>query len=88
MSHSQAPAGQLVWMVEELMAAEKSGSMVYIISHIPPGLTNCLAAWSHQYTRIIQRFSNIIRGQFYGHTHYDEFSVLYNNQSEPVSGLL
>ena len=41
-----------------------------------------------QYARIVERFSNIIRGQFYGHTHYDEFSVLFNNQSEPVSFLI
>ena len=35
--------------------------------------------------RIVKRFSSIILGQFYGHTHYDEFSLLYNNHSEAIS---
>ena len=79
------PADGLSWLVEELQKAEESGSKVYIISHIPPGIPNCLVSWSHQYTRIVTRYSNIIMGQFYGHTHYDEFSVLYNTEGEPIS---
>ena len=42
------PAGQLAWLAKELARAESSGSLVYIVSHIPPGLSNCLGAWSHQ----------------------------------------
>ena len=52
-SSSQDPAGQLAWMVEELTMAERAGSLVYIISHIPPGLHSCLAAWSHQVTLML-----------------------------------
>ena len=58
---------------------------MYLLSHIPPGSSNCLAAWSHQFARIVTRFSATILAQFYGHTHYDEFSVLYNNVSEPLA---
>merc|ERR1719410_1289023 len=83
--HPRDPANRLTWLVEELHKAETSGGKVYIISHIPPGLSDCLVSWSHQYTRIVTRFSNIILGQFYGHTHFDEFSVLYNSQGEPIS---
>ena len=59
------PAGQLAWLVQELTSAENSGSMVYIISHIPPGLTNCLSAWSHQvrptqcHTRCLNNNNNL-----------------------------
>ena len=38
-------------------------------------------AWSEQYSRIIARFSSVITAQFYGHTHYDEFTVFYNTTS-------
>ena len=38
-------------------------------------------AWSGQFSRIVARFSNVITAQFYGHTHYDEFSVFYNTTS-------
>ncbi len=35
---------------------------------------------------MVDRFTNIIRGQFYGHTHNDQFEVVrsYNNDSSPV----
>lgn len=81
------PAGHLTWLVSELAEAERAGSKVFIISHIPPGSSSCLAAWSHQYSRIVTRYSNVITGQFYGHTHLDEFSILYNssNPSQPIS---
>lgn len=35
--------------------------------------------WSENYYRIISRFSNIIKGQFYGHTHSDEFEVFFDH---------
>ena len=33
--------------------------------------------WSEEYARIIQRFRNIIAGQFFGHTHQDEFEIFF-----------
>jgi len=64
-----------------------SGVKAHIITHIPPGSSNCLNAWSHQYTRIIERFSTVVTAQFYGHTHYDEFTVFFNTSSswQPIN---
>ncbi len=31
----------------------------------------------------MRRYENIIRAQFYGHTHNDEFSVFYNEDGQP-----
>ena len=44
-------------------------------------------AWSHQYTRIIERFSTVVTAQFFGHTHYDEFTVFFNTSSswQPIN---
>ena len=33
--------------------------------------------WSHEYHRLVSRFNNTILGQFFGHTHFDEFEVFY-----------
>jgi len=90
LSSPRDPGSHLSWLVEELLLAEKTGSMVHIISHIPPGTHSCLGAWSHQYRRIIQRFSSTITAQFFGHTHWDEFSILYNttissSTTDPIS---
>ncbi len=45
---------------------------------------------SRRYNAIVDRFQNIIRGQFFGHTHYDEFKVIneYFNNNKTVGVIL
>ncbi len=31
----------------------------------------------------IERYENIIKGQFYGHTHWDHFTVFFNEEGAP-----
>ncbi|NXH17450.1 ASM phosphodiesterase, partial [Bucco capensis] len=73
------PAGQLQWLVGVLAAAERDGDKVHIIGHIPPG--HCLKAWSWNYYRIVNRFEGTISGQFFGHTHLDEFELFYDEET-------
>ena len=37
-----------------------------------------IGRWSHEYNRLINRFKNIVIGQFFGHTHDDEFQIFFN----------
>ena len=60
------------------------------MGHIPPGdfgctsckesytreKSNSIIAWSGRYRALVDRFSNIIRGQFFGHTHTDQVQVV------------
>ncbi|KAG8453104.1 hypothetical protein GDO86_004787, partial [Hymenochirus boettgeri] len=79
------PAGQLKWLVDILQEAENQGDKVHIIGHIPPGL--CLKSWSWNYYRIVNRYESTITGQFFGHTHVDEFEIFYDEETltRPVS---
>ncbi|XP_044521775.1 sphingomyelin phosphodiesterase [Gracilinanus agilis] len=77
--NSTDPAGQLQWLVRELQAAEDRGEKVHIIGHIPPG--HCLKSWSWNYYRIVGRYENTIAGQFFGHTHVDEFELFYDEET-------
>uniref|UniRef100_A0A0K0DP58 Metallophos domain-containing protein n=1 Tax=Angiostrongylus cantonensis TaxID=6313 RepID=A0A0K0DP58_ANGCA len=85
------PDGTMSWLVLELFKAELSGESVHILSHIPPGDSECLEGWARNYYRIIQRFSNIIKGQFFGHAHTDYITVFYedmhNISSNPIGVL-
>ncbi|XP_064103254.1 sphingomyelin phosphodiesterase-like isoform X1 [Macrobrachium nipponense] len=72
------PGLVLRWLVTELQKAEGRGELVHIIGHIPPYYSDCYAQWAHQFSRIVSRYSHIIRGQFYGHSHMDEFRVHYD----------
>ena len=54
---------------------------MHIIGHIPPGINDCLQVWSRNYHRIINRFESTVSGQFFGHTHLDEFEIFYNENN-------
>ncbi|XP_044014853.1 sphingomyelin phosphodiesterase-like [Aphidius gifuensis] len=79
--------GQLQWLENTLVEAEKNNEFVHILAHLPAGATECQFTWSRQYNRIINRFAHIIAGQFNGHTHNDEFNVFYdiNDPSKPIN---
>ncbi|XP_046847921.1 sphingomyelin phosphodiesterase-like [Xenia sp. Carnegie-2017] len=80
--NSTDPAGQLQWLIKVLQAAEDNHEKVHIISHIPIGTSSCLKYWSWNYYRIINRYENIITGQFLGHTHQDHFEIFYDLQNK------
>lgn len=52
---------------------------MHIIGHIPPG--HCLKSWSWNYYKIIARYENTLAGQFFGHTHVDEFEIFYDEET-------
>lgn len=71
------PSGQLQWLADTLLQAESDGEYVHILAHMPPGASSCQATWGREYRRITDRFSHIISAEFNGHTHNDEFRVVY-----------
>ncbi|KAF5308345.1 hypothetical protein FQR65_LT18218 [Abscondita terminalis] len=85
--NSTDPAKELEWLVDQLQQADFNREKVHVIGHIPPGSEDCLKVWSRNYYEIINRFSHIITGQFFGHSHADEYELFYNGQnySDPVN---
>ncbi|CAG9820155.1 unnamed protein product [Phaedon cochleariae] len=77
------PYDQLKWLVEVLKASEDKKESVHILSHIPTA--SCLKSWAREYNRIIERFANTITGQFYGHTHLDQFYIYYGSDLKPTN---
>jgi hypothetical protein len=80
--NSTDPGNQLQWLVHELQMSELIDEKVHILGHIPPGSEDCMKVWSKNYNRILRRFKRTITGQFFGHTHYNEFEMFYE-QVEP-----
>ncbi|CAF3526154.1 unnamed protein product [Rotaria socialis] len=83
--NSTDPLGQLQWMIDWLQYAEDNGEKVHIIGHIAP--KQCLASFSWNFNKIVNRYENTIAGQFYGHTHNDEIVINYDevDLQRPIS---
>ncbi|XP_011178147.1 sphingomyelin phosphodiesterase [Zeugodacus cucurbitae] len=75
---------QLQWLHDTLLAAEKAGEYVHILSHIPSGDADCWTVWAREFNRIIERYNHIIGGIFTGHTHVDELNVHYSSKGHAV----
>ena len=69
------PYGMIAWLKKTLQECEKNGEDVFILKHIPIGYLQMKSANLH-ITPILDRFGNIIRGVFAGHTHYDELGFI------------
>jgi sphingomyelin phosphodiesterase len=52
---------------------------VHIIGHVDP--MGCFEDWSKNYYQIVNRYESTITGQFFGHTHYDQFEMFYDLQN-------
>lgn len=73
------PDGFGIWsfLIQELVDAEAKDQRVWIIAHIPP-IVDGLPLPSKIFYEVIERFSPYtIAGIFFGHTHLDQFNILY-----------
>jgi len=77
---------QTEWLIAELTQAEAANEKVWIIGHIPcTSVSGVIDDYCDQYAEIVNRFNDTITGQFFGHTHTDQFVIFYDNNSNPTS---
>lgn len=87
--NSTDPGQMLGWMRNQLYAAEKSNENVYIFGHIPSGDHFTDSLWAKHYRVLINRFRNIIMGQFFGHSHNDHFQLISSlEDGQPPAGVI
>ncbi|XP_028997418.1 LOW QUALITY PROTEIN: acid sphingomyelinase-like phosphodiesterase 3a [Betta splendens] len=86
------PAGQFKWLEATLQDAARNQEKVYIIAHVPVGFlpfasgtTAMRAGANERLVSVFRRYSHVIAGQFYGHTHRDSVMVLLDRRGEAVS---
>ncbi|KAF7584396.1 Calcineurin-like phosphoesterase family protein [Clavispora lusitaniae] len=78
--------GQWQYLIDELVESEKNGQRVWILAHIPAGDQDALPIQSDIFAKIVERFSPYtIANIFSGHTHKDQFKVLYDSNSNPIN---
>jgi len=92
------PAGQWAWLEEILLKARRRRGTVYLFGHIPPGIyerhynLNALHwyqdRFNRKYLQLVQTYSDVIAGQFFGHAHTDSFRIIYDDYGRPISWIL
>ncbi|KAJ3501558.1 hypothetical protein NLJ89_g9283 [Agrocybe chaxingu] len=79
------PNGVLSFAVQQLQEAEDAGQRAWIIGHMPPGSGDALYDQSNYFDQIVQRYKNTVSGQFYGHSHQDEFAIAYEDYKKQTA---
>ncbi|XP_010636543.1 acid sphingomyelinase-like phosphodiesterase 3a isoform X1 [Fukomys damarensis] len=88
------PANQFVWLENTLNSSQHNGEKVLLIAHVPVGYLPCSSSitamrqyYNERLVGLFRRYSAVIAGQFYGHTHRDSLMVLSDREGHPVSSL-
>ncbi|KAJ2936622.1 hypothetical protein H1R20_g473, partial [Candolleomyces eurysporus] len=75
------PNGIIGFAAQELQAAEDAGQRVWIIAHMPTNRKDALRDQTNYFDQVVQRYKHVIAGQFFGHSHQDQFAVGYSDYS-------
>ncbi|PKU43444.1 acid sphingomyelinase-like phosphodiesterase 3a [Limosa lapponica baueri] len=88
------PANQFAWLEGILETSSQKKEKVYIIGHVPigylPYARNTTAIREHYNERLVKifrKYSSVIAGQFFGHTHRDSIMVLLDEEEKPINSL-
>lgn len=73
------------FMRQQLTNARIAGEKVILVGHHPPGGADYIISRSRLYERLVLDFSDIIVLQPTGHTHTDEFRMIYDESKVPKS---
>ncbi|KAI5953592.1 hypothetical protein KGF54_002964 [Candida jiufengensis] len=80
--------GTWKFLIDELVESEKKGQRVWIQAHIPVSDFDTLPLQSRIFGKIVERFSPYtIANIFYGHTHLDQFRVLYSSNATAATAV-
>ena len=60
---------------------------MYIVAHVPPGVFELVEEMSwfygdynRKYLDVLQKYTDVIQAQMYGHEHTDSFRILFDEQ--------
>ena len=74
---SSQPRQMFKWLENVLNQAEKNGEIVHIMDHIPMESAQHTVQCSSRLKILIDRYQNIIRGYFSGHSHSEYLNIIH-----------
>jgi sphingomyelin phosphodiesterase len=80
------PQDDFAWLMSTLQFAEDHNENVIILGHIAPTIFDTERNWNILYNALIDRYTNIIKLQLFGHSHADNMQTIraIKNKNEIV----
>jgi sphingomyelin phosphodiesterase len=78
-------AKQFDWLRYELESAKYNKEKVWIIGHIFPGNWESEGWFNNQFNKLVSEYSDIIKCQFWGHSHRDQF--ILNRDGDKITNM-
>jgi len=75
------PAQQWAWFESVLAMAKTNGEKVWILAHIYPGNGEAIDSYSVNFQNLFAVYNQTIIGNFFGHSHKDQFGLFRNPNS-------
>jgi sphingomyelin phosphodiesterase len=76
-------ANQMKWLEETFKDAEEKNEKIVILGHIKPGAGS---RWPEfklvHYEKLMQKYHDRVIGQFYGHSHADDFAFMMSQDNK------
>jgi len=86
--NSTDPWNILGWLENELRKSEQNNESVFLLSHFSLNAISMNKHFGIRYRALIDRFTNIIKGIFSGHTHEDSFEIIKSFTPNEISGII
>lgn len=77
---------QSLWLINELENSLQINQSVWLMSHIPPGSGEGTVNFTNRLVNIVKKYHSIIKNQFYGHTHDDQYLLYWDDTVSHVIG--
>ena len=79
--HSSDNIGnQWSWFEKELQLSDQANQTIWLIGHVYPGNGEAMTVYTEAMISLMQKYSDLIRYQFWGHSH-DDFHFVYPNKT-------
>lgn len=65
--------GQFKWLEQQLELTANNSEFAIIIGHVAPQSKSGERTWGLRYAALMEKYANVVKGQFFGHMHEDYF---------------
>jgi predicted MPP superfamily phosphohydrolase len=83
--HEKDPVQQWQWLEATLQWCKDSKLKAWLIGHIPAASGEATNNFTNNFSEIVNKYSDVLVNQFWGHTHNDQFMLYMNKETKTAT---